>query len=104
MNDNAIPTATGQEADLFRTEGGGPDDPRPQLGPCSDTVGRLWDYLDDAISAGDREQVEAHLLACRSCRGQLSFAEALRELLASDEEAGIPPPIKARLERFVQAL
>lgn len=42
---------------------------------CSGVVGRLWDYLDDAISPGDREGVDTHLLLCRTCRGQLQFAE-----------------------------
>lgn len=42
---------------------------------CSDTVGKLWDYRDNAISPGDREQVGTHLLLCRTCGGELGFAE-----------------------------
>lgn len=65
----------------------------------------MWDYLDHAISADDREQVQAHLLLCRACRGELGLAEGLRKLLASEEEdAEIPSHVKARFERFVKAL
>jgi anti-sigma factor (TIGR02949 family) len=71
---------------------------------CSDTVGRLWDYLDNAVASGDREEVETHLLICRTCRGELRFAEGLREVLAFGATEDIPPQVKARLERFVDAL
>ena len=71
---------------------------------CSDAVGKLWDYLDNAVSPGDREEVETHLLLCRTCRGELRFAEGVRGVLAFEATEEIPPHVKARLERFVDAL
>jgi len=99
-----MPNGARRDAGSLPSAGRGLDDPRPGLDPCSGTVGKLWDYLDDAISAGNREQVEAHLMLCRACRGELGFAGGLHELLASEEVTEIPSGVKARLERFVEAL
>jgi hypothetical protein len=43
-------------------------------------------------------------MLCRACRGELGFAGGLHELLASEEVTEIPSGVKARLERFVEAL
>jgi hypothetical protein len=104
MNENGMQNSARRDAGSLPSAGRGLDDPRPGLDPCSGTVGKLWDYLDEANSAGDREQVQAHLFLCRACRGELGFAEGLRRLLASDEEAEIPSGVKTRLERLVEAL
>ena len=104
MNENGMLNSARRDAGSLPSVGRGLDDPRPGLDPCSGTGGKLWDYLDDAISAGDREQVQAHLLLCRACRGELRLAEGLRKLLASQEETEIPSGVKARFERFVEAL
>jgi anti-sigma factor (TIGR02949 family) len=71
---------------------------------CSEAVGQLWDYLDRAISAEDRDRVERHLSFCRSCCGELEFAKELRGFLASGGAQEIPPEVRERLERFVQEL
>ena len=71
---------------------------------CSDAVRQLWDYLDQAISAEDQEQVERHLAFCRTCCGELEFAKELRAFLASGGAQEIPADVKARLERFVREL
>jgi anti-sigma factor (TIGR02949 family) len=70
--------------------------------PCSQAVGQLWDYLDNAIAPEDHERVEKHLSFCRKCCGELEFAKELREFLASRGAEEIPPDVKARLERFVE--
>jgi anti-sigma factor (TIGR02949 family) len=72
--------------------------------PCAEAVRQLWDYLDHAMSAEDQERVEKHLSFCRSCCGELEFANELRSFLASNEVEEIPPDVKAHLERFVQEL
>jgi anti-sigma factor (TIGR02949 family) len=71
---------------------------------CSEAVRQLWDYLDKAISAADREKVEQHLSFCRTCCGELEFAKELRGFLTSGGAQEIPSDVKARLERFVQDL
>jgi mycothiol system anti-sigma-R factor len=72
--------------------------------PCSQAVGQLWDYLDNAIAPEDQEKVETHLSFCRKCCGELEFAKELREFLASRGAEEIPPEVKARLDRFVQEI
>ena len=72
--------------------------------PCSEAVRNLWDYLDHAVSPEDHEKVERHLAFCRSCCGELEFANELRAFLASGSALELPVDVKARLERFVQEL
>jgi mycothiol system anti-sigma-R factor len=72
--------------------------------PCSEAVRQLWDYLDQAVSPEEQEQVEQHLSFCRTCCGELEFARELRGFLASQGAEELPPHVKARLERFVDDL
>jgi mycothiol system anti-sigma-R factor len=72
--------------------------------PCSEAVRQLWDYLDQAVSPEEQEQVEQHLSFCRTCCGELEFAKELRGFLASQGAEELPPHVKARLERFVDDL
>ncbi len=71
---------------------------------CSEAVRQLWDYLDNAVSPEDHEQVEKHLSFCRRCCGELEFAKELRGFLASGQAEEIPPDVKARLQRLVADL
>ena len=70
--------------------------------PCSEAVGKLWDYLDRSVSPEDQQKVERHLSFCRTCCGELEFAKELRSFLASGSAEEMPPDVKARLERFVE--
>ena len=72
--------------------------------PCSEAVKKLWDYLDNAVSPEDQEKVEKHLSFCRTCCGELEFAQELRAFLASGSAQELPVDVQARLERFVQEL
>jgi anti-sigma factor (TIGR02949 family) len=77
---------------------------KPSVIPCSEAVRQLWDYLDEAVSPKEQEQVEQHLSFCRACCGELEFAKQLRGFLAFHQADEIPPHIKARLQRFVADL
>jgi anti-sigma factor (TIGR02949 family) len=77
---------------------------KQNLIPCSQAVRQLWDYLDHSISPKDQESVERHLSFCRTCCGELEFAQELRQFLASRGAEEIPPDVKARLERFVEEI
>jgi hypothetical protein len=72
--------------------------------PCSEAVRQLWDYLDHAVSPEDQERVEQHLSFCRTCCGELEFAEQLRGSLVSPEAGELPEHVWTRLERFVADL
>ena len=77
---------------------------RPDPIPCSEAVRQLWDYLDQAVSPEDQAKVEQHLSFCRSCCGELEFANQLRGFLATQGADELPPHVKARLERFLTDL
>jgi mycothiol system anti-sigma-R factor len=72
--------------------------------PCSEAVRQLWDYLDRAVTPEDQEKVEQHLSFCRSCCGELEFANQLRGFLASQSAEELPSHVRARLERFLADL
>ena len=72
--------------------------------PCSEAVRQLWDYLDQAVSPEDQAKVEQHLSFCRSCCGELEFANQLRGFLATQGADELSPHVKARLERFLTDL
>lgn len=71
---------------------------------CSEAVGRLWDYLDNAISPEEEEQVEQHLAFCRKCCGEVEFAKELRAFLSSNAAGEVPPHVNDRLHRFIEEL
>ncbi len=77
---------------------------RQGLIPCSEAVKRLWDYLDDALSAEDYAKVEQHLAFCRKCCGELEFARELSEFLRSQDVEEIPAAVRERLQWFLDAL
>ena len=72
--------------------------------PCSEAVRQLWDYLDQAVSPEEQAKVEQHLAFCRTCCGELEFAQQLRGFLAAQGADELPPHVRARLERFVADL
>ena len=72
--------------------------------PCSEAVRQLWDYLDRAVTPEDQAKVEQHLSFCRSCCGELEFANQLRRFLATQSAEELPSHVKARLERFLADL
>lgn len=71
---------------------------------CSRAVQQLWDYLENDVTATDREKVEEHLAFCRTCCGEVEFAEELRSLLASAAEVTLPPDVEARLTGTLETL
>jgi mycothiol system anti-sigma-R factor len=77
---------------------------KPDPIPCSEAVQQLWDYLDQAVSPQEQEQVEQHLSFCRTCCGELEFAKQLRGFLATQGADELPPHVQARLERFLADL
>lgn len=50
---------------------------------CAEAVRQLWAYLDRELSGEDRAQVEEHLAFCRTCCGEVEFAQELQRFLAS---------------------
>jgi len=71
---------------------------------CSAAVERLWAYLDQDLDEHDQREVEAHLALCKRCCGELELAKHLRRFLATKHAADLPPGVRDRLDRFIDAL
>lgn len=71
---------------------------------CAEAVKPLWAYLDRALSAEERQRVEEHLAFCRTCCGEVEFAEELQRFLGSQKPDEIPSGIRRRLEAMLADL
>jgi len=64
---------------------------------CTQVVEIVTAYLEDALSAEDRERVEEHLVFCDGCS---TYLEQMRETIAMTgrlEPEHIPPALQERL-------
>lgn len=66
---------------------------------CAGVKPLLYEYLEGALTAGEKRAVEAHLGSCARCRGELDFLKRYRERTASLEPVKAPRDFTARLMR-----
>jgi anti-sigma factor (TIGR02949 family) len=71
---------------------------------CAEAVKELWELLDRTLAPDDQAAVDEHLAFCRRCCGELEFARALREVLASTSSRALPAEVHGRLSRFIDDL
>jgi mycothiol system anti-sigma-R factor len=71
---------------------------------CAEAVKQLWEYLDQTLPEADRERVQEHLAFCRTCCGEIEFAQELQKFMASHRSDEIPPRVRARLENLLTDL
>jgi hypothetical protein len=57
---------------------------------CEDVQQQLIDYIDNAIDAESRKNVDQHLSACDKCRHELKELQILLQLMASESELETP--------------
>ena len=57
---------------------------------CRDAVALMTAYLDDALDAGDRERLEAHLTDCPHCWEYLAQLRVTIDLLGRAELDALP--------------
>ena len=70
---------------------------RPGLA-CSELVELVTDYLDDALSNGDRARFEAHIAGCDDCTVYVvQFRETIAALDALPPDAPAPATVDALL-------
>jgi anti-sigma factor RsiW len=61
-------------------------------------------YLDDELSAADRQQVQAHRADCAVCRAELAELEAVRGRVATEAQRySAPDHLKRRIQAALQA-
>ena len=64
----------------------------------------LEEYLDGELSAGEQEQISAHLITCADCSASFSTLTAEQELFTRyDRELGVPPFLWTRIAQHTVA-
>jgi mycothiol system anti-sigma-R factor len=71
---------------------------------CADAVKELWEYLDRELPENERARIEEHLNFCRTCCGELEFAEELQRFMRSRQSDEIPEDVRYRLESILSEL
>ena len=71
---------------------------------CSDAISQLWDYLEGDVGEPQRSALEEHLKACRTCCGDLEFADALDSFLKAQAQVELPADVHNRLTSFLGEL
>ena len=71
---------------------------------CAEAVRQLWDFLDRSLPDAERDRVREHLAFCRTCCGEMEFAEELQRFLASQGREEIPSEVRDRLETMLGEL
>jgi anti-sigma factor RsiW len=69
---------------------------RPGLA-CSELVELVTDYLDDALSKGDRARFEAHIAGCDGCTMYLRQMREMLDLLGELSSESISPRAESEL-------
>ena len=64
---------------------------------CHEVVDLITDYLEDALSPGDRRRVEEHLAICDGCTAYLEQMRETIRLTGMLTEEQIPEDQKQRL-------
>jgi anti-sigma factor RsiW len=62
----------------------------------------LNEYIDDALAAGDRADVERHLATCAECRALVDDLRDIRRAAAALEPRDVPVRAWRRIERAIQ--
>jgi anti-sigma factor RsiW len=63
----------------------------------------LGAYADGELPAETTSQIDAHLLGCARCRGELAIHESLRGRLAIEPPSGGSPALRARIAAAIDA-
>ena len=71
---------------------------------CTEAVRQLWDFLENDLEADDRDNVEEHLSFCRTCCGEVRFAEELRDVMKDTARAHVPDDVAKRMGDLLDEL
>ncbi len=69
----------------------------PLHADCSETVARLYFFLDGALTEEKREAIARHLDECRPCLEAFDFEAELRRIIASRCRDEIPEGLRGRI-------
>ena len=64
---------------------------------CKTIITELADYLDEALDASLRTQIEEHLGKCKDCRVVVDTCKQTIEIFCNSEPAALPPSTRMKL-------
>ena len=64
---------------------------------CRDVVELMTDYLEGALSPGDRARFEEHISGCDGCTAYLEQLRRTRRVLGSLADEPVPAALEAEL-------
>jgi anti-sigma factor RsiW len=64
---------------------------------CQGLIRELEDYLDDALDAAGRAELEQHLGKCKNCRIVVDTTRKTIEIFCNAEPAPLPQDVRSRL-------
>ncbi len=67
---------------------------------CQELVELVTDYLEDALTSGERARFEAHLAGCKGCTNYLQQMRATIRVLGQLTEEAIEPQARDELLRL----
>jgi len=64
---------------------------------CSDSIERLYHYLDGELTEQRRAEIKRHLDECPPCLGAFDFEAELRTVIASRCKDRVPDALRERI-------
>ena len=70
---------------------------------CEQALKQIFEFIDQELHEGDRDAMQRHLHACKSCFSRVEFERLLKEKVGqlSDEEAS--PHVAQRIGRLLKS-
>lgn len=62
---------------------------------------RIQEYLDGELPQTEREQLERHLVACRSCQNELAWLKITARMIAEESEPVVPERLSELKQRIM---
>jgi mycothiol system anti-sigma-R factor len=69
---------------------------------CSDTIERLYQYLDGELTDERRAQIQVHLEECSPCFQAVGFERELRVVIANKCRDRVPDELRERIRGALQ--
>ena len=69
---------------------------------CSDSIERLYSYLDGELTDERRAEIKRHLDECPPCLDAFDFESELRVVIASRCKDRVPDALRARIHAVLE--
>jgi mycothiol system anti-sigma-R factor len=68
---------------------------------CDETIHRIYQYLDGALTVWRRHAITRHLDECPPCADGFDFEIELRQVIATKCRDEVPPELKRRIAEAI---